>query len=530
MNLKAIEVVRKSLGAEKINSILGINLAEITSDEITSANSQQNNDPTRVWGEIIPFDEYEVPLFPIEVFPTWLRDYIEGVAEQTQTPIDMACMMVLSVLSVALAKKFSIEPSKGWYESLNTYLITFMPPSNRKSSVFKAFTFPMLEHENEENTKRRIAIEQSRHEKDVLERLIEDLKKDLVKAKQKQSEEDAAAIQGELNAKIEEMEKAEFVHPIRYFTDDVTPEQLITLMLNNAGRMAVLSAEGGFFDLIKGRYSSNTNIDVYLKGFSQDQITVDRRGRTEKVDDPHLTVGLFAQLDVIKRLPEYFYNRGLMARFLYAVPKSFIGYRKIETAEIREEVQLLYSKQIKRLLNLQHENVVLVLSDEAQTLFNKYRIHMETLMREGNELSYGHFQSWAGKLVGQVARIIALIHIAHHAHCERIPTEISKETVRSTLHASKYFIDHMMATFGLLSEGNTDDDAKFVLKHILKNDREQIPYRDIQQATKKRVKSDRLKVILNELEERNYIQKIKEAKKETIVVSPYLGREKSILS
>ncbi|SCV19933.1 Hyphotheical protein [Bacillus cereus] len=353
------------------------------------------------WGEIITFDEYEVPLFPVEVFPKWLREYIEGVAEQTQTPVDMACMMALSVLSVAfLAKRCSIQPSKGWYEPLNTYLITFMPPSNRKSSVFKAFMFPLLEHENEENTKRRIAIEQSRHEKDVLERLIEDLKKDLVKAKQNQSEEDAAAIQGELNAKVEEMEKAEFVHPIRYFTDDVTPEQLITLMLNNAGRMAVLLVEGGFFNLIKGRYSSNTNIDVYLKGFSQDQITVDRRGRTEKVDDPHLTVGLFAQLDFFKRLPEYFYNRGLMARFLYAVPKSFIGYRKIETAEIREE---------------------------AQMLFNKYRIHMETLMREGNELSYGHFQSWRGKLVGQVARIIALIHIAHHAHCGSIPAEISIE-------------------------------------------------------------------------------------------------------
>ncbi|MEJ3740735.1 hypothetical protein [Bacillus tropicus] len=81
MNLKAIEVVRKSLGAEKINSILGTNLAGITSDEITSANSQQNNDPTREWGEIIPFDDYEVLLFPIEVFPTWLRDYIEGVAD-----------------------------------------------------------------------------------------------------------------------------------------------------------------------------------------------------------------------------------------------------------------------------------------------------------------------------------------------------------------------------------------------------------------------------------------------------------------
>ncbi|MES5921928.1 hypothetical protein QCI44_28880 [Bacillus cereus group sp. RP37] len=57
------------------------------------------------WGEIITFDEYEVPLFPVEVFPKWLREYIEGVAEQTQTPVDMACMMALSVLSVAFLAK-----------------------------------------------------------------------------------------------------------------------------------------------------------------------------------------------------------------------------------------------------------------------------------------------------------------------------------------------------------------------------------------------------------------------------------------
>lgn len=54
MNLKAIEVVRKSLGAEKINSILGTNLSEETMDEITPTESQQNNAPTREWGEIIP--------------------------------------------------------------------------------------------------------------------------------------------------------------------------------------------------------------------------------------------------------------------------------------------------------------------------------------------------------------------------------------------------------------------------------------------------------------------------------------------
>lgn len=73
MNLKAIEVARKSLGAKRINSILGTNLPKVTTNEIMPAKLQQNNGPAREWREIIPFDVYEVPLFPVEVFPKWLR-------------------------------------------------------------------------------------------------------------------------------------------------------------------------------------------------------------------------------------------------------------------------------------------------------------------------------------------------------------------------------------------------------------------------------------------------------------------------
>ncbi|EOA3905988.1 YfjI family protein [Bacillus cytotoxicus] len=523
MNGKAVETLRSILGDEAVSSAAGFSFSEETGDTLMVAEPQQGNTSSGDWGEVTPFDEYEVPSFPVEVFPKWLKDYVEDVAEHTQTPADMACMMALSVLSVALAKKYTIQPSRGWYEPLNTYIITFMPPSNRKSSVFKAFTFPLLEHESEENERKRVAIEQSKHERDVLERIIEDLKKDLVKAEQTQSEEDAAAIRGELNARIEEMERVESVRPVRYFTDDVTPEQLITLMLNNSGRMAVLSAEGGFFDLIKGRYSNNTNIDVYLKGFSQDQITVDRRGRTEKVDNPHLTVGLFAQLDVIKHLPEYFYNRGLMARFLYAVPKSFIGYRKIETEDIREDVQQRYSKQIKSLLTLQCKNVTLSLNEEAKLLFNGYRMQMEHRMREGDDLSYGHFQSWAGKLPGQIARIMALIHIAHYANQESIPTEISEEIVKGALYISQYFVEHMMATFGLLSTGGMEEDAKYLWKVILRQSKKTIAYRDIQLLVKKRFKkAEHLKRTLNELSERNYIREYTEGRKNFIAINPIL--------
>jgi len=171
MNEKSVEAFRAAFGDEGVSTVTGFTFSKGTGDEPMAIEPQQK-DSAGEWEEVNPFDEYEVPSFPVEVFPKWLRDYIEDVAEHTQTPVDMACMMVLSVLSVVLAKKYTIQPSRGWYEPLNTYLITFMPPSNRKSSVFKAFTFPLLEHESEENERKRVAIEQSKHERDVLERLV----------------------------------------------------------------------------------------------------------------------------------------------------------------------------------------------------------------------------------------------------------------------------------------------------------------------------------------------------------------------
>src|ERR1019366_10624509 len=82
--------------------------------------------------------------------------------------------------------------------------------------------------------------------------------------------------------------------PPRMFTADVTPEKLASLLHENGGRMAVLSAEGGIFDIMAGRYSSGMpNIDVYLAGHAGDPIRVDRRGRSpEFVDRPALTIGL----------------------------------------------------------------------------------------------------------------------------------------------------------------------------------------------------------------------------------------------
>ncbi len=76
--------------------------------------------------------------------------------------------------------------------------------------------------------------------------------------------------------------------------DDVTSEAAASLMAEQGGRLAVLSAEGGIFATIARRYSQGTaNLDVFLKGWSGDMLRVDRKSREpEYIAAPALTLGL----------------------------------------------------------------------------------------------------------------------------------------------------------------------------------------------------------------------------------------------
>ena len=89
-----------------------------------------------------------------------------------------------------------------------------------------------------------------------------------------------AALDDVLNAAQEaEQARSELVYPYRLLVDDATPEKLVDLMEQQDGCITVVSAEGGVFDMMAGRYDKTTNIDVYLKAHAGDPLTVDRIGR-----------------------------------------------------------------------------------------------------------------------------------------------------------------------------------------------------------------------------------------------------------
>lgn len=81
-----------------------------------------------------------------------------------------------------------------------------------------------------------------------------------------------------------------------------------------------------------------------LKGYSGDPIRVDRIGReSESILNPALTVMLMAQPNVVSDVLNNttFRGRGLTARFLYCMPDSSVGERKII-------LNMLQEKHLKR--------------------------------------------------------------------------------------------------------------------------------------------------------------------------------------
>jgi hypothetical protein len=203
----------------------------------------------------------------------------------------------------------------------------------------------------------------------------------------------------------------------RFWTQDITPEKLGALMAENSGRMAVISDEGGIFDILAGRYSktASPNLDLFLQGHSGSPVRVDRGSREPVlINSPALTLVLTPQPDVLRSFFEHkaFRGRGLLARFLFLLPPSPVGRRKHETVPVPERTRDAYDHCISSLLNLplvgNDGPINLRFSRDAFARWKEFQLSIETKMSEDGPLY--EIQDWGSKLPGAVARIAGGIH------------------------------------------------------------------------------------------------------------------------
>lgn len=457
-----------------------------TLDPAQVAEVEKAMSPTEPWESPVHFGDYDLPPFPVEALPAWLRRFVEAEAEATQTPPDLAGMLALAVCAAAGAKKAEVLVRPGWREPLNLFVVVALPPGNRKSAVFRDMTAPLLAFEREQGQTLAPEIARATSERKILEARLAKLQAEAAKAKP----EDAAAPVREAGEVAAELDAFKVPARPRLVADDCSPERLAGLLAEHGGRMAVMSPEGDVFDLMAGRYGNGPNFGVYLRGHAGDDLRVDRINRPpEYVEKPALTLGLAVQPEVLRGLLDKpgFRGRGLLARFLYSLPSSNVGRRRVSPEPVPISVRATYERAILALLALpwgtgEDGNPaahVLRLSPGASKVFGILEQALEPRLAPLADL--GTIADWGSKLAGAAARIAGVLHLA--ANVDRPwAVEISDETMAGATLLADYLTAHAKAAFGEMGADPAIDGARYILEWIERKALETFTKRDAHYA------------------------------------------------
>jgi hypothetical protein len=417
------------------------------------------------WPEPILPGQVLVPEIPVDVLPTWVKDMAGAVAESTQTPPALAVMISLSVLATCLHRRFAVAPfgeDDDYSEPLALWTLTALPSGSRKTAVINALAGPLVHWEKLERDRLRHEIARIATARAVANKRIDKLTKDAVNADSDEARE-------KIRKQIQEEEEAMplEMRPPRLFTGDVTAERLQGLLVEHAERMAVLSDEAGIFLIMAGMYSGGmASLDVFLQGHAGTPMRVDRADRAAHIDKPALTFGLALQPGVLADVASSrrFRDSGLLARFLFAMPKSNVGERDVRRRlSIPNYVSTEYERRLHGLLDGREQFAskprVIGLTDSARDAWLDFAAEIEAQQGERGKLE--SIADWSSKLPGAAARIAALLELAESGPAAEAVSLVSTERA---LKLCRLLIVHAHAAFGLLGADATDADAAAIVK------------------------------------------------------------------
>jgi hypothetical protein len=481
------------------------------------------NEPHRGWELPAPLGQFDLPKFPLEAFPRQLCvlcAFCAAVAESFQVPVDLPAMLVLSVAGASLAKRVIVHVRADHREPVNLYTVIALPPANRKSQVFRTVTEPLVYFERQETERLAPIIEQNRNQQIILEESLKHARREAAKAK---TEDDRKSCKEQASKFAEELGELEVITSPQYVGDDATPESVALLLNDNCGRFALLSPEGDVFDLMAGRYSSNgtPNIGVYLKGHAGDDIRINRANKDfppRYVQAPALSIGVTVQPEVLRglTLKRGFRGRGLLARFLYSLPQSLLGHRKINPSPVDQEIARAYKRQLLDALRLEPNidtngkpcpHIVTFGSDALQEI-DRFALEIEKHLGPGGDLS--SMGDWAGKLVGAACRIAGIFHgLIHAASGNPAKAQIDAETMLGAIAIGEYLIPHAKAAFFEMGADPDIDTARKILEWASSEQKSEFTRRDTFNALRGNIqKVDELEKPLEILISHGYIRDI----------------------
>jgi len=473
------------------------------------SNPESPPGPDAPWDDPVPIDRPELPRFPVGLLPEPLRAWVAATAEATQTPADLPGLLALAVCSGAAARRVEIEAGRAWREPINLYVACLLDPANRKSAVFRAATSPLREIEAELILTAAPEIARALSDRRMREAALK-------KAEAKAAGGDESARADALALAEELAGEPPAVMP-RLIVDDATAEAVEMALAAQGGRLVVAGAEGGVFDVMGGRYSSGSaNLDCFLKGHAGDDLRVDRVTRGSLiVDRVCLTLAYAVQPEVLRGMAAQraFRGRGLVGRFLYSLPESPLGSRRIDPEPVGDAVAADYASAVRRLAEIP-EGVfgpaVLSMSPSAAELFRAWAKEVESWLGPDGRLAA--VTDWGGKLCGLTARLAGVIHLVASADApDPVAIPVGPETIEAAIGLARWAVPHAEAAIGLMAaDDGSVDDAAYLLRWLRDRAEPEVSRRDLAQHGRARFDGDpaRLDRAIGALVDRGWLRPV----------------------
>jgi hypothetical protein len=164
-------------------------------------------------------------------------------------------------------------------------------------------------------------------------------------------------------------------------------------------------------------------------------------------------------------------GRGLLARILFVMPPSPVGYRDCITRPIPREIAGRYDACLKRLLSVpvqkdefdRPQARLIRMSQGAYQRWKQEQLRIESDQRDGGRLSA--FKDWAGKFPAAIARIAGNLHAANCVESDKEPdaVQLPADTMETAIQFARFVESHTLRVFGAM---NADDNRKTAIKII----------------------------------------------------------------
>jgi len=470
------------------------------------------------WTPAMPLNAAALPPFPTASLPSWLRAQVEGVASSMQVPPDLPGMLALAGVSLCVARRVVVCPQEGWSEPLNLYTMTVLGSGNRKSAAFEPMLAPFETWEEREKARvgETIAVAQSRQR--MLEAALHRTETTAARA----TGQERTTLEREAEGLARELRSLRVPAEPRLLADDATVEKLGQLLAEQDGRIGIFASEGDVLDLMSGRYSDGMpNIGVYLRGHSGDTHRVDRLNRpAEYVRRPAITIAISVQPEVLAGLKARptLHGRGLLARFLYALPASLLGRRSITAPPLPAATKAEYERRVARLLTIESPLDAegrpvahrLVFTQDAEARFDEFCRRVEEML--GPEGALAHMSDWGGKFAGAVARVMGILHLAARSDDPQPwAMPIPLRVVEDGLAIADYLLAHARVAFAEMGADPAAAAAELIRNWAVREQLESFSKRDAWRALRGRFgRAADLDAPLAMLVERGYLREQEE--------------------